>query len=139
MKVRIKKVVEDAVIPHYAKSGDIKLTLTVTKVKRKKGKIKYYSELAFEILTRICSLLFPCSSNANKDLLLTNSVCIIDSGYRGEVTVVYRKTENNGEYYNARDRFAQLIILPYPQIGFEEVEELSTTERGVNGYGSTGK
>ena len=43
------------------------------------------------------------------------------------------------EKYHIGERFAQLIILPYPQIEFEEVEELSTTERGANGYGSTGK
>ena len=139
MKVKIKKLVENAVIPHYAKSADTKLDLTVTKVKRKKGKTKYYLGLALNIPQEYVGLLLPRSSNANKDLLLTNSVCIIDSGYRGKVTVVYRKTDNNGEYYNVRDRFAQLIILPYPQIEFEEVKELSTTERGVNRYGSTGK
>ena len=140
LKVRIKKLVENAVIPHYAKSGDAGLDLTVTKVKHKKGKVKYYSGLAFEIPQGYVGLLFPRSSNANKDLLMTNSVGVIDSGYRGEVTAVFQKTTLlQPEKYHIGDRFAQLIILPYPQIEFEEVEELSTTERGANGYGSTGK
>ena len=140
LKVKIKKLVENAVIPRYAKSGDAGLDLTVTKVKHKKGKVKYYSGLAFEIPQGYVGLLFPRSSNANKDLLLTNSVGVIDSGYRGEVTAVFQKTTLlQPEKYYIGDRFAQLIILPYPQIEFEEVEELSTTERGANGYGSTGK
>ena len=140
LKVRIKKLVENAVIPRYAKSGDAGLDLTVTKVKHKKGKVKYYSGLAFEIPQGYVGLLFPRSSNANKDLLLTNSVGVIDSGYRGEVTAVFQKTTLlQPEKYHIGERFAQLIILPYPQIEFEEVEELSTTERGANGYGSTGK
>ena len=139
-KVKIKKLVENAVIPRYAKSGDAGLDLTVTKVKHKKGKVKYYSGLAFEIPQGYVGLLFPRSSNANKDLLLTNSVGVIDSGYRGEVTAVFQKTTLlQPEKYHIGERFAQLIILPYPQIEFEEVEELSTTERGANGYGSTGK
>ena len=140
LKVRIKKLVENAVIPRYAKSGDAGLDLTVTKVKHKKGKVKYYSGLAFEIPQGYVGLLFPRSSNANKDLLMTNSVGVIDSGYRGEVTAVFQKTTLlQPEKYYIGDRFAQLIILPYPQIEFEEVKELSTTERGANGYGSTGK
>ena len=140
MKVKIKKLVENAVIPRYAKSGDAGLDLTVTKVKHKKGKVKYYSGRAFEIPQGYVGLLFPRSSNANKDLLMTNSVGVIDSGYRGEVTAVFQKTTLlQPEKYYIGERFAQLIILPYPQIEFEEVEELSTTERGANGYGSTGK
>ena len=140
MKVRIKKLVENAVIPRYAKSGDAGLDLTVTKVKHKKGKVKYHCGLAFEIPQGYVGLLFPRSSNANKDLLLTDSVGVIDSGYRGEVTAVFQKTTLlQPEKYHIGERFAQLIILPYPQIEFEEVEELSTTERGANGYGSTGK
>ena len=43
------------------------------------------------------------------------------------------------EVYQIGDRIGQLIILPYPTIEFEEADELSETERGINGYGSTGK
>lgn len=140
MKVKIKKLVENAVIPRYAKSGDAGLDLTVTSVENKGNKIVYHCGLAFEIPQGYVGLLFPHSSNANKDLLLTNSVGVIDSGYRGEVTAVFQKTTLlQPEKYYIGERFAQLIILPYPQIEFEEVKELSTTERGANGYGSTGK
>ena len=82
MKVNIKKLVENAVIPRYAKSGDAGVDLTVTKVKHKKGKVKYYSGLAFEIPQGYVGLLFPRSSNANKDLLLTVSIAVL-------ITVVF--------------------------------------------------
>lgn len=140
MKVKIKKLVENAVIPRYAKSGDAGLDLTVTSVENKGDKIVYHCGLAFEIPQGYFGLVVPRSSNAKKDLLLTNSVGVIDSGYRGEVTAVFQKTRLlHTDLYQVGERFLQLIILPYPQIEFEEVEELSTTERGANGYGSTGK
>ena len=130
MKVKVKKLVPNAVIPHYAKDGDAGLDL---------GKVKYFSGLAFEIPKGYVGLLFPRSSNADKDLLLTNSVGVIDSGYRGEVTAVFKKTEYPTKAYELGERFAQMIILPYPQIELEEAEELSVTERGTGAYGSTGK
>lgn len=140
MKVKIKKLVEDAVIPHYAKNGDAGLDLTATSIEQKGDKIIYHCGLAFEIPEGYFGLVFPRSCNAKKDLLLTNSVGIIDSGYRGEVTVVFYKTRLlHTDLYNVGDRFAQLIILPYPKIEFEEVEVLSKTERGIRGYGSSGK
>lgn len=140
MKVKIKKLVENAVIPHYAKNGDAGLDLTATSIEQKGEKIIYHCGLAFEIPQGYFGFVVPRSSNAKKDLLLTNSAGVIDSGYRGEVTAVFQKTRLlHTDLYNVGDRFAQLIILPYPQIEFEEVEELSKTERGVGGYGSSGE
>lgn len=140
MKVKVKKLVKNAVIPHYSKSGDAGLDLTVTSVETNGDKIVYHCGLAFEIPQGYFGLVVPRSSNAKKDLLLTNSAGIIDSGYRGEVTAVflaYKDKEEN--VYKVGERFAQLVILPYPGIELEEAEELSVTERGSGGYGSTGK
>lgn len=139
MKVKVKKLVENAVIPHYAKSGDAGLDLTATSIEQKGDKIIYHCGLAFEIPQGYFGLAVPRSSNSKKDLLLTNSVGVIDSGYRGEVTAVFKKTEYPTKAYELGERFAQMIILPYPQIELEEAEELSVTERGTGGYGSTGK
>nr|DAI26902.1 MAG TPA: dUTPase [Caudoviricetes sp.] len=139
MKVKVKKLVENAVIPHYAKSGDAGLDLTATKVEIKDDKVTYGCGLAIEIPKGYVGLLFPRSSNSKKDLLLTNSVGVIDSGYRGEVTAVFKKIEYLAKMYEVGERFAQLVILPYPEIELEEAEELSATERGTGGYGSTGK
>lgn len=139
MKIKIKKLVENASIPHYAKDGDAGLDLTATSIEEKDFCFVYHCGLAFEIPKGYFGLVVPRSSNAKKDLLLTNSVGIIDSGYRGEVTAVFRKTITYPRKYKVGERFAQIIILPYPQIELEEVEELSETERGNGGYGSTGK
>lgn len=140
MKVKVKKLVENAVIPTYAKKGDAGLDLTVTSIEQKGDKIIYHCGLAFEIPQGYFGLVVPRSSNAKKDLLLTNSAGIIDSGYRGEVTAVFYKTRLlHPDLYQVGERFAQLVILPYPEIELEEAEELSATERGTGGYGSTGK
>lgn len=140
MKVKIKKLAKNAVIPCYARCGDAGLDLTATSIEKKGDKIIYHCGLAFEIPQGYFGLVVPRSSNAKKNLLLTNSTGIIDSGYRGEVTAVFQKTRLlHPDLYNVGDRFAQLIILPYPQVEFEEVEELSETERGTGGYGISGK
>lgn len=139
MKVKVKKLVPNAVIPHYAKDGDAGLDLTATSVEENETTITYGCGLAFEIPKGYFGLAVPRSSNSKKTLLLTNSAGIIDSGYRGEITAVFKKTEYPTKAYGIGERFAQLIILPYPQVELEEAEELSATERGTGGYGSTGK
>lgn len=144
MKVKIKKLAESAVIPKYSKPGDAGLDLTATSVSFEKNYVSYKTGLAVEIPDGFVGLLFPRSSNSKMDLLLTNSVGVIDSGYRGEIELRYKLVGNGVTpfpigTYNIGDRVGQLIIIPYPSIEFEEVEELSSTERGTGGYGSTGK
>ncbi len=148
MKVRIKKLKEGAVLPTYAKPGDAGMDLTaISKSYDEHGNVSYGTGLAFEIPEDHVGLLFPRSSNCKQDLTLTNSVGVVDSGYRGEVGFKFKPT---GHYsrtdgvigvreYEIGERIGQIIILPYPQIQFEEVDELSKTVRGATGYGSSGK
>ena len=141
LKVKIKKLNENAVIPTYAKDGDAGMDLVATsKSFDEDANIVYGTGLAFEIPKGFVGLLFPRSSNAKKDLLLSNSVGVLDSGYRGEV--MFKFKFSNCDYsentYEIGERIGQIIILPHPQIEFEEAEELSETERGNGGYGSTG-
>lgn len=153
LKVKIKKLHQDSVLPNYAKQGDAAMDLTaVSKEMDDEGNFVYGTGLAFEIPSGYVGLLFPRSSNAKKDLILSNSVGILDSGYRGEVMFKFKPQkikqmiiDENYEVkyhphsvYNIGDRVGQIIIIPYPEIQFEEVEELSKTERGEGGYGSTG-
>lgn len=140
MKVKIKRLYKSAVIPKYAKDGDAGLDLTATAYKvNEKGQYIYTSDLALEIPDGYVGLLFPRSSICKKDLEMTNSVGVIDSNYRGPIKSVFNPTCEDPEIYELGERFAQLIIIPYPKIEFEEVEELSETNRGTGGYGSTGK
>lgn len=140
MKVKIKRLDKSAVIPKYAKDGDAGLDLTATAYKvNEKGQYIYTSDIALEIPDGYVGLLFPRSSICKKDLEMTNSVGVIDSNYRGPIKSVFNPTCEDPEIYELGERFAQLIIIPYPKIEFEEVEELSETNRGTGGYGSTGK
>ena len=150
MEVRIKKLHPNAVIPTYAKDGDAGMDLTaVTKSYDRDGNIVYGTGLAFEIPEGYVGLVFPRSSLSRLDIALSNCVGVIDSGYRGEVTVKFkpamlfnreqRPIILNNRIYEVGERVAQIIIIPYPQITFIEADELSETERGAGGYGSSGK
>lgn len=143
MKVKIKKLDPKAVVPKYAKEGDAGLDLTsISRSFDDKNNVIYKTGLAIEIPYGYVGLIFPRSSIANKNQLLTNSVGVIDSGYRGEITFKFKSIQNSTQFckpYEVGERVGQLIIIPYPSIEFEEVEELTETERGKGSYGSTGK
>jgi dUTP pyrophosphatase len=144
MKVKIKKLHADAVVPSYAKPGDAGMDLTATsRTFDEHGNVVYGVGLAIEIPEGYVGLIFPRSSNAKTDLYLTNHVGVVDSGYRGEIMFKFRKSDviknfQEARLYHVGERVGQLMIIPYPQIELEEVEELSSTERGNGGYGSTG-
>lgn len=143
MEVKIKKLSEDAIVPKYALDGDAGLDLTAVSYKNEQGNHVYGTGLAIEIPTGYVGLVFPRSSNRKTQAYLTNSVGVIDSGYRGEIMITYKNRTTLRDFekyapYQIGDKVAQLIILPYPKIELVEVEELSETERGENGHGSTG-
>ena len=139
-KVKIKRLHKDSVIPKYSKPGDAGMDLVATsKFYDDFDNVCYGTGLAIEIPEGHVGLLFPRSSISKTDLTLRNSVGVIDSGYRGEITFKFNNIlMSSCEPYNVKERIGQLIIMPYPTIEFEEVEELSTTERGQGGWGSTG-
>jgi dUTP pyrophosphatase len=139
MKVKIKKLHPDAVIPKYAKLGDAGMDLVAISEEWNDTNtmVTYDTGLSMEIPEGYVGLLFPRSSISKTDLILANSVGVIDSGYRGPIMFKFRYPEE-GMVYDVGDRIGQIIIMPYPQVEFEEVEELSTSERGEGGFGSTG-
>ena len=143
MKVRIKKLHPDAVIPTYAKVGDAGMDLTITSIiSETTTDVTYGFGIALEIPFGFVGLVFPRSSVRKYDLALTNSVGVIDSGYRGELQATFKKTswlkQDSSTKYNVGDKGAQIMIIPHPTIEFEEADELSDTERGDGGFGSTG-
>ena len=141
MKVKIKKTHPNGKIPTYATDGS--------------GAFDFYSAedvdikrlelmaidlgIAMEVPEGHVMLLFPRSSiGKNTPLRMANSVGVIDSDYRGTIHALYENVFLQDEYITQGDRIAQGIIAPIPKVEFEEVEELSTTERGEGGFGSTG-
>lgn len=142
LQVKFKKLNPNAKIPNYAKDGDAGLDLTsISSVTEMKSGEYSYTEygtgLAVEIPKGYVGLLFPRSSISNTGLILSNSVGVVDSGYRGEIKARFKYIPGS-TYYKVGDRVCQLLILSYPQIDIKEVDELTISERGDKGYGSTG-
>jgi dUTP pyrophosphatase len=141
MKVKTRIIDKSIKTPplQYAKRGDAGIDLTATSIWYDENRnVCYGTNRSFEIPEGYVGLIFPRSSNAKKDLLLSNSVGVIDSGYRGEVMFKFKHIMPQMYNYKIGDKIGQIIIMPYPQIEFEEVDELSETDRGVGGFGSTG-
>ena len=139
LKIKFRKMHPDAVVPTYAKEGDAAMDLYAAEsMKDKWGNHVYLTGVALEIPPGFVGLLFPRSSVSKTSLSLANSVGVVDSGYRGEIMLKYRYTGGANALYGSGDRVGQLMIIPYPKIELIEVEELSSTERGEGGFGSTG-
>jgi dUTP pyrophosphatase len=140
LDIKVKKLHPNAVIPSYSKVGDAGMDLTITKeIENTSFSVSYGFGIAMEIPKGYVGLVFPRSSVRNQDLILSNCVGVIDSGYRGELQATFKKTQGlDSIKYKVGERGAQIIILPYPTIYMTEVPELSDTERGSGGFGSTG-
>ena len=148
--VNFKKLHEDATIPSYATDGSAGLDCTtVTDPIQKDTYIGYKLGFSVEIPEGYVGYLFPRSSISKTDLSLSNAVGVIDSDYRGEVQARFYSKHYSGVYndmiprnthkYIKGDRVCQLIIMPLPRIKPQWVDELSDSERGDGGHGSTGK
>lgn len=146
MKIQFKKLNPQAQKPKFGKPGDAGADLEATSVQTYGNhQVVYGTGLAVEIPEGMVGLIFPRSSIRNFDLSMSNSVGVIDSGYRGEIMVTFNivHTESHTVYepyklYEVGDRVAQLVIMPVPLAQYVEVEELSETSRGTEGHGSTG-
>ena len=153
MEVKIKRLYEDSKLPTKAHTTDAGYDLYAhSKSYDNDGNVVYGSGVAMEIPQGYVGLVFPRSSNAKKDLILSNSVGVIDSGFRGEISFKFKpcakfdkyhltwlKDADESTLYKKEDRIGQIIIMPYPEIEFVEVEELSDSDRGDGSYGSSGK
>ena len=141
MKVLFKKLHPEAVKPKFGKPGDAGADLVATSVdfsRDSNNQIVYGTGLAVEIPEGMVGLVFPRSSIRNYDLVLSNGVGVIDSGYRGEIMATFNLKNPWADIYKVGDRIAQLVIVPVPLITYAETQELSETTRGTGGHGSTG-
>lgn len=139
--VKISKVYDDAIIPTKAHKSDAGYDMYVHSTSIEDNIVSYGLGVKMEIPFGYVGLIFPRSSVFTKDLILSNCVGVIDSGYRGEIQAKFRTKNDYQNIYKTGERCCQIIIMPYPQVLLKEVspEELSTSDRGENGYGSSGK
>ena len=138
-EVKFKKLCVEAIMPTKAHSSDAGADLTATSKKwdDEKQCWIYGTGIATEIPEGYVGLVFPRSSIRKYGLALANSIGVIDSGYRGEIMCSFKPT-GTCPTYNVGDKVAQMIIMPYPIVNYVEVTELSDSERGEGGHGSTG-
>jgi len=145
MQVKVKKLSEKAVLPQKAHKSDAGFDLVVSRITTELNEvgeliIVYHTDLCIEIPDGYFGALFSRSSISKKPLSQTNAVGVVDSGYRGEVVAKFRCTVPAvvPSVYKEGERFAQLIILPVPEVEMVEADTLGDSDRGSNGLGSTG-
>lgn len=143
MDIKFKKLDPRAVAPVRAHSTDAGVDLTATRIATEINEcgqliLVYHTDLAIEIPEGYCGILTPRSSIFKKSLTLTNSIGVIDAGYRGEIMAKFRSTTDVvPAVYKEGERFAQLLIIPIADVTFTEAFELSDSDRGEGGYGSS--
>ena len=140
--VKVKRLTTHADIPEYSREGDAGLDLVATEVfhNRDFEYVEYGTGISVKIPQGYVGLLFPRSSISKTPHTLCNSVGVVDSNYTGEIKFRFRTKEDREDLeYCVGDRIGQLIIIPYPTINFEQVEELEETNRGSQGFGSSGR
>lgn len=139
INLKVKILDGQAKLPIAANPGDAGLDLVATSIQEESEYVEYGTGLAMEIPEGHVGLLFPRSSVSKKDLILANSVGVVDSSYRGEVKLRFKRASNGTNRYLIGEKVGQLLILPYPLTYVTVHENLSETKRGEGGFGSTDK
>ena len=166
-EIKFKKLVPEAQAPYQKYITDAGYDLSAVSMNETKDYIEYGTGIALEIPNGMVGLVFPRSSVTGKDLMLKNCVGVIDSQYRGEVRCRFAKVVNEAHQndevnigtwfkkemvkvidfcyperhlnlYEVGDRVCQIIFMTLPELKIIEAEELSSTDRGEGGFGSTG-
>ena len=144
VKVNIKKLNENAIIPtygsEYAAGADLYACNTEAITIEPHKTVLVPTGLSMEIPEGYAGLIYARSGIASKrGLAPANKVGVVDSDYRGEVMVALHNHSDIDATIDINERIAQLVIAPFLKVEFNESEELSDTVRGVGGFGSTGK
>lgn len=145
VRVKVKRLSPDAIIPEYKTAGAAAFDLASAEdividncnITDKVQIVR--TDLAFEIPEGYVGILSLRSGTGVKTKLrMSNAIGVIDSDYRGAVGVPLEINSRSKHLVNKGDRIAQMMILPVPKVCLEEVEELSESDRGEGGFGSTG-
>lgn len=142
MEIKLKRLNENAIVPTYGtdRSAYVDLYAIEDVLLRTKDVKVIRSGWAFEIPEGYYIDVLPRSGLAcKKGIISLNSVGIIDSDYRGEVLTTMRNVSDEPVLISKGDRYAQIAVKKSIYITFKEVDELTPTDRGSGGFGSTGK
>lgn len=141
MDIRIKKLLESAVIPTQGTPGSAGYDLYAAQgAEVPSGEtVSIDTGLAMAIPDGYFGAIFARSGlSKNEGLRPCNCVGVVDSSYRGSVIVALHNDSKFDRVVKTGERIAQLVILPYSEIRFFETDDLGATERGEGGFGSTG-
>lgn len=142
--IKIKRLTDTAVIPEkgskYSAGFDLSADITQPIRIMPKETIKVPTGLSIEVPEGYFGALYPRSGLATKQgLRLANCVGVADNDYRGEYIVALHNDSDEIREIEPKQRIAQLVVQPYLVCEFVESDQLSETERGDGGFGSTGK
>ena len=139
-KLSVKMTDDAGYVPAYAHEGDAGLDLrAVENYDIEPGESAMVrTGLRVEIPSGCVGLEFPRSGLGSRGITMRNCVGVIDSGYRGEVLCSLWNTTHETFHVEKGDRVCQIVVMPYCPCSVEESESLSESERGTDGYGSTG-
>lgn len=140
MRLKVMMDPDAFYVPDYAHEGDAGLDLRAVEdvTVPAAWTTMVRTGLHVEIPDGCVGLVFPRSGLGSKGITLKNAVGVIDSGYRGEVLAAVWNTTLEDFEIRRGDRICQLVVMPYMPCEVEEVYSLSDSERGEDGYGSTG-
>lgn len=163
ISVNFKKLSKKAVVPSYAHDTDAGMDMVAISKTETEDYVEFDTGIAIELPVGYVGLLFPRSSNSKKDLLMCNSVGVVDVGYSNSIRFRFKKIVNpnkitiittwvkklfgiksitselyyDAKEYNVGEKIGQLVIMPYPKVDLVEVEEFAPSDRGMDGFGST--
>ena len=140
MQMKIKLLGDSSLPPRYAQPGDAGADLFADEdvTIHARGQRLVRTGIALEIPEGYFGLIRPRSGLATKYGIGINTSGVVDSGYRGEISVTLINHTDANYMVNQGDRIAQLLILPVEHVTFNVVSQLSDSVRGEGGYGSTG-
>ena len=144
MNINFKKLNDLAITPtrgsEYAAGYDLYAAIDYTIEVQPHATVKVGTGLAFELPENTFAAIFPRSGIASKrGLAPANKVGVCDADYRGEYMIMLHNHTNSVQTIEPGERIAQMILMPYIPMEFNEVDELSETVRGIGGFGSTGQ
>ena len=142
--IRVKKLATNAILPTYGSAGaaaaDLYACLEESVTIAPGETVFIPTGLSVEIPAGCAGLIYARSSmGAKRGLAPANKGGVIDSDYRGEIKVVLLNHSGTEQTVAPGERIAQMIITPVLTPAYEEVDELTNTDRGTGGFGSTGK
>ena len=144
MKVNIKKLNENAIMPTYGSpysaGADLYACIDTEITIMPNQTVLVKTGLAMELEIGYVALIYARSGLASKrGLAPANKVGVVDCDYRGEIMVALHNHSNEAQTIAPKERIAQMVITPYIKAEFEEADTLSDTVRGEGGFGSTGR